>query len=302
MTAKTANNRYPLFLCTTAPNDADLVAALSPNAETVPIPYGDCIFTGINDSGKKVHVLVERKHVGDMAQCIIGGRYMSQLQTAHAAGFDTLVLIIEDRYAMDYETGLLTTPGWMAFSGKDGKGKAGWVPVKPNIAFQRFDQFLTELSLFIGVVVKHTENVKGTANVIRSLYNLVQVPPSKHTSLRTMYNHTDAQVLLTKPSFNRRVARELDGIGWDKSGVIAASFNSVHDMCHASVKDWQKLNGIGKPLAESVSKELNGGVLPEQPKPIAPRRKVKTTKTVKSKTRTSKTPAKSAVDLSEVPF
>ena len=111
----------------------------------------------------------------------------------------------------------------------------------------------------VGVIVKKSRDVRETAAIIRALWDNFQRPPSAHNSLHAIYKTPADTVLLVPPSLVRRVASELPGIGWQRSQVVAEHFPSVEAMVAAGVKEWSKLDGIGKKTAEKVVSALKGG-------------------------------------------
>ena len=132
--------------------------------------------------------------------------------------------------------------------------------------FSRFDQYLTELARDVGIIIKHTEDVRGTADVIQALYTNFQTPQNEHQSLKSIYKPPMPAVALVRPSLVRRIACELDGIGWEWSKIVADRFRSVREMLSADVTDWAELervseNGkkrrLGKKIAEKVIKALH---------------------------------------------
>jgi len=133
--------------------------------------------------------------------------------------------------------------------------------------FSRFDQYLTELQRDAGMIVKHTENVRGTADAILALYQNFQTPADQHQSLNQIFKPPTPSVQLVRPSLLRRMASELNGIGWEWSAVVASRFGSVREMVDADVVIWASLekeasNGkkrrLGKKTAEKIVKLLGG--------------------------------------------
>jgi len=244
----------PIIFCTDESNDADLVKALGSIAIPVPLPCGDVLFYGVGDNVEPIKVIIERKHVPDLASSIITGRYLHQVQLATEDGkADILVLILEGRYRPAPADGLLEIPGY-----DRERDRAGWKPTAVAITFSRFDIYLTELEYLAGIIVKHTENVRETAAVIKSLWTFYQKPPDDHQSLKAFYKSKPSGVLLSKPSFIRRVAAELPNVGWERSKVIAERFPTVKAMVDADVADWMELSGIGKKTAEKIVRALRG--------------------------------------------
>lgn len=246
-----------MIYCTTAPNDTDLVKALD-HPPTLPLLLGDAWFNGLTTGGESILISVERKHAGDMASCVLSGRYLNQARTAKGYGVDVLILIVESlQLRPNPEDGLLEQVNWKLNS-QTGKYHQVWDAVKPNITYSRFDQYLTELARDVGVIVKRTANVQETAAVIKALWVNFQTPPDEHNSLHQVYKQPRQGVLLHKPSLVRRIAIELKGVGWERSGAVAERFKTVREMFDATEKDWEGIEGIGKGIAKSVIAELRG--------------------------------------------
>lgn len=237
-----------------------MIRALGSMAIPVPL-FTDACFSSID--GKVI--ACERKKIGDMASCVLDGRFLFQMQNCKEAGADYLVLILEGRYRRNPDDGLLEVPVW----GINGRGNRAeiWKPVQPTTMFSRFDQYLTELQRDAGIIVKHTENVRGTADVILALYQNFQTPADGHHSLKSIFKPPMPVVQLVRPSLIRRIACDLDGIGWEWSKVVADRFTSVREMVSADVSVWAGLekvseNGkkrrLGKKVAEKVVRSLGG--------------------------------------------
>ena len=242
-----------ILYVTEAPNDRDLARLLESSAIVVPLRFGDVSFFGIGDDGEPLRVCVERKKIPDMAACVLTNRYLYQAQSAKDSGFDVLCLVIEGRYRCSPLDGLLEIPGW----DRD-RNRWGWVPVTPAISFSRLDQYLTEIDYLAGVIVKYTESVRGTVDVIKSLWSNFQTPPGDHQSLKAIYKQPHPTVLLQKPSLVRRIASELKGVGWDKSIAVADHFKTVSDMINADEDEWRQIPGIGKKIVHSIINEIRG--------------------------------------------
>lgn len=235
------------------PCDQDMIRALGSMAIPVNL-FTDACFASIDEK----LVCVERKKIGDLCSCINDGRFLFQMQRCKEAGSDYLVLVLEGRYRRNPEDGLLEVPVW----GINSRGNHAeiWKPVQPTMQFSRFDQYLTELQRDVGIIVKHTENVRGTADVILALYQNFQTPADQHNSLHQIFKPPTPGVQLVRPSLVRRIASELPGIGWGRSGVVAEHFFTVKAMVEADWKEWDSLEGIGKKTAQKVVKALGGAV------------------------------------------
>lgn len=256
------------ILVTTAQNDADLVHALGSMALPLPIAAGDACFDGVGYGNKPILIVCERKHTGDLAQCILNGRYQHQLQIAKENGADVLVLILESsQLRPNPEDGVLEQLNW-GISPRSGKRCQVWEPVRPTISYSHFDQFLTEVQYLTGVIYKRTFDVQETALVIKSLWLNFQKAPDDHNSLHNIYKSPVQGTLLMKPSLVRRVASEMPGIGWEWSKVAAEKFPTVKDLVSATVEDWAELehrdNGksrrLGMKAAEKIIIAINKNI------------------------------------------
>lgn len=235
------------------PNDADMNRALGSMAIPVPNLFTDACFSSVDEK----LVCVERKKTGDLCSCILDGRFLFQMQNCKEAGGDYLCLVLEGRYRRNPEDGLLEVPVW-GFNPRTQKRAEVWEPVKPTMMFSRFSQYLLELQRDAGILAFHTENVRGTADVILALYQNFQTSPDQHQSLNQIFKPSTPSVQLVRPSLLRRVASELPGVGWQRSGVVSEHFASVKAMVDADWKEWASLEGIGKKTAQRVVKSLGG--------------------------------------------
>ena len=254
---------------TSAPNDADLARELGPIAIVLPIKHGDVNIFGYQDgNGDPIRVCVERKHIQDMVNCILGGRYLHQVRSAHDAGFRYQVLVLEARdIRPGPRTGLLEALVYRPAGRKVSRlgsfsfretGRRVWSPVVPEIPYSRFDQFLTEIQRDLGIIYKRSQSVTETASIVRAIWSNFQKRPEEHNSLQRFYSPPCTLDLLQKPGIVRRVAKELTGVGWDRSGEIARHFRTVRQMVNATEEEWRQIPGIGKKLARSVFRELGG--------------------------------------------
>jgi ERCC4-type nuclease len=234
--------------------------ALGSVAVPCPIKEGDAVFWGVGENETTIKVCVERKRLSDMVNSILGGRYLSQVQAAHEAGFSVYVLIVETGIIRSNpEDGMIDILVW-GTSPRTGKRAQVWQPLVPTISYSRFDQYLTELDWLAGVIVKRSIDVQETAAIIKALWVNFQTAPSGHQSLKQIYKAPLNEVLLVKPSLVRRIVSELPGIGWQRSGDVAERFRSVQEMVAAGVKDWESIPGIGKVTARKAVEALHGGL------------------------------------------
>ena len=232
-----------MIYLTTAANDKDLLKPLGDLAVTAPIPYGDFIFTGVTEvdgQTQPVKVCGERKKMGDMVNCIDDGRHVAQMQAANEAGFDYYFLVLESVWRTD-------KGGQVQYR----RGR-NWVPT--GMHRTRLEAYLNQLHYLLGVQVKQSANVKETAAVIKGVYQFFQT--TEHSSLKKFYTSPVSGLLLKPPSLVRRVAKELPGIGWERSLLVEETFDSVRTMVNAPLEEWLEIEGIGKGIATKVQEEL----------------------------------------------
>ncbi len=254
-----------MLFCSDLPNDADMIHALGSMAIPCDLPEGDCCFWGVGENEVTLKICVERKKLGDLAACVLNGRYLFQAQNAKDAGMDVLILIAEvGDIRANLDDGLLEMRVW-GINPRTLKRCEMWQPVRPTIMYSRLCQYLFELSRLAGIYVFRTGDVAETAAVIRSLYAWFQKRPDQHKSLCQMFKPAPPTVQLVRPSLVRRVAAELDGVGWEWSRVAAERFHTVREMMQAGVDDWAGLASVspqgrrhrlGKKTAERVVAEL----------------------------------------------
>lgn len=240
------------------PNDADMIKALGSCALPCPL-FTDCAFWGVGDNDTVLKIGIERKKIGDIVACISDGRLIHQAQICKENQIDVFVVIVEGRVHRNPDDGLLEVPVW-GINPRTLRRAEIYQPVRPTISYSRFDQFLTELTYLAGIIVKRSENVHETADIIQALYTNFQTPPGKHNSLHQIYTRPNRDgVLLTRPGLVRRISKEFLGIGWERSRAVAERFKTVRELANADVKQWREIDGIGKVTAEKVVREINGG-------------------------------------------
>jgi len=235
-----------------------MIQALGSLAIPMPSLFTDVCFSGVGDNDASLIVAVERKKIGDLCSCILDGRFLFQAQVCKEMGCDVLCLIVEGACRPSPDDGLLEIPVW----GINTRGRRAeiWKPIIPAMMYSRFCQYLFELSYLAGIFVFRSRDVRETAAILKSLWDNFQTPPNQHQSLHQMFvaPNPGGTVELVRPGLVRRMAKELDGVGWKLSKVVAAHFATPKEMCEADVKEWMSMDGIGKVTAEKVVRSLCG--------------------------------------------
>jgi len=246
---------------TTAPNDADLIPIFGDICQPLSIPYGDFNFEGKWWENESIWIWGERKKLGDLVNCIqSSGRLLRQVQDAKEAGFSQFFIIIEAIFRSNPQTGAL----------QHRKGK-DWSDYHINpydsnskiISYKRVVDFLNQLDYYCGIRYRITTSPRDTVRKVLDLYSLFQTAPEDHGSLKQFETTTEnGAAFLSKPSLIRRVSKELDKVGWDRSKGFELEFESLADLCRVigsgDMKRLQKVNGVGKGIAQSILDEAHG--------------------------------------------
>ncbi|KKL61599.1 hypothetical protein LCGC14_2193670 [marine sediment metagenome] len=214
--------------------------------------FADFAFDGNGPHGKS-RIGIERKKLRDLLGSIETGRLAGHQLPGLLENYDYIWIIVEGLFRGDPNTGVLEEP----------RGMGKWKPVsigRRTFMFATVDNFLNSLATQTPCKIKVCGTAHDTATAIINLYTWWQKDWRAHKSCKVIYDPFPARAYVLKPTFMRRVANQLPGVGWEKSEPVDTYFSSVLDMCIASVEQWQQLPGIGKMLATRIIKLLNGEI------------------------------------------
>jgi ERCC4-type nuclease len=215
------------------------------------LEYGDAAFVGCGpteDGGMLIGV--EIKAVSDALQCMDDGRFAGHQLPGLVQTYGRVWLVVEGAYSVQQSSARLTMVRQGARSKLAGHGDR-----KHN--YSGLTNWLTTMEECGGVRVRQTVNRAETAAFIGCLYHWWSKPYDRHHAHQAI--HKSAQpsgMVLTKPSLLRRIASELPGIGWTRSGAVAQHFQTVERMMAASELEWMEVEGVGKTVAKSVFESL----------------------------------------------
>ena len=256
---------------TASPHIADLqpyFAAIGVPCQMESLTAGDLAFTGNGPDGLAT-IGIERKRLLDLISCIHSGRLAATQIPEMAQIYDHMYLVIEGYWRTDPETGILQTPGGAAMAataahgaGNHGHGGHGngrsWRDITVGgrrMATADMDAFLWSIETIAGVRLRWSSGPEPTVRQIATIYRQWQKPWEAHKSFH-VFQSLQTGGSLTRPSFARRVAKELPGIGWERSKAVAEHFGTVEAMVLADPADWQQVEGIGKTIAGNVWQAL----------------------------------------------
>jgi len=217
------------------------------------LEFADIAFMGMVGT-KPAQIGIEYKKIPDLISCIRNGRFAGHQLPGMQRDYDFIYLIIEG-ICKRGKDGLLETPrrgGWKAYT----HGGA--------FMFADLHSWLTTMEAKGGVRVRWTRNQAETIRMIRSLYNWWVKKKWEDHRAHMVFDTSGAPATALNHTLIRRIAKELTGVGWEKSAKVASHFtkvnpkHAIHSMMNASVTDWQQIEGIGKILSAKIVKELKG--------------------------------------------
>jgi len=216
-------------------------------AELVNMDYADFAFTGHYDDGD-ILVGIERKTIGDFVNSMCSGRFSGKQLIGMLNSYHYLYLIIEGIFRANPTNGLLEVykrGGWYVY----------WAGNRQFMARDIW-AFMNTVQVVCGFHCYHTNNPSDTSYYVRALYHWWTKEYGEHKG--HLQPHTGATVELSRHSLVRRVAAQLDGIGWEKAKTLDERYGSVVELVGAESPGLMELEGIGKKLAGSIREQLNG--------------------------------------------
>lgn len=239
---RAGSNRYPALL-----------QAVGLKVTLGRLEYGDFSFMGHGPGGAPVTIGIEHKRLDDLLQSITTGRFAGHQLPGLVQSYDHAYLVVEALCRPCPDSGVLQVRSGARWVDQS-RGGRGWM-------YRDIEQWVHTVELKGGVFVKRTSTQDETARLVQALYSWWNRGWDDHRShlaisqAHSINRNRDA-ALLRKPSLVRRVANELDGVGWERSAAVAAHFPSVFDMVMADPKEWTKIPGIGKVTATRVVQSL----------------------------------------------
>lgn len=223
------------------------------NAELKPLEFGDVAFTGNGPQGEGcAWVGVERKRLKDMLGSIRSGRYSGHQLPGLRRRYDFCYLLVEGLYRPSRDQdGIL----------EEHHGKDGWQPVvigRSRFLYRELSMFLMTLQTVVGMPVLRSLSVPETAHLVRDLWQWWNRKTWAQHRAHVQFNLTTDQGLIDRPSLLRRMAKELPGIGWERSLAVEQEFRNVEQMVLADEKRWRGISGIGKVLAARAARAMRG--------------------------------------------
>lgn len=217
--------------------------------------FGDVAFQGFGANGDPVQVGIEVKSLDDVVACITSGRFAGHQLPGLIQCYDHVFLLVQGQWRARQSDGVLeqyksTSRG--NYWNEVGGGQRRWL-------WRDVESWLTSMSIMGGLRVHRVPEYREGAMWLKTLYGWFQ--KEDHKSHMVIYSGKELYqdtALLVRPSLARRVAKELPGIGLVRSAEVAHQFPTLELMVAATVKEWTKVEGVGKGIATKVWKAIHG--------------------------------------------
>lgn len=243
--------------------EREVAESYLPNMLRFALSSGDYAWDGVDDSDRAILCGLERKKTRDLVRCVVqSNHHLAQLRRM-AEDYHVRYFVWEGDAKPDPETGLLLVPEW-----NPAARRREWIPCEPQVQYSRIDKHLETLRAVLGVIPWRTFSYAETCRVIRDRAEWWQKPPERHTSADGFprpFEPGGNLELIGVPAGQRkriglvpRLAKELEGIGWERAGEIGQRFPLPHDLDTASVAEWLGVVGLGRGTVTRVLRQWHG--------------------------------------------
>lgn len=210
---------------------------------------GDAAWMGEGPEGP-VFIGMERKRINDLVSSIDSGRLSGSQLLLMQRSYWRSYLVVEGIWRPDPATGILQTYAfgkWVNMA----HGRRQWMA-------REVSNYLNRLQVMLGIMVKQTATVEETAMWLAWTYHWWQKDWDKH-EVHHFYNRCQPQyVQLFRPGIVERIAKELEGVGWERATEVGKRFRLPVHLALASEHELMDVPGIGKKLARSIRSEMQG--------------------------------------------
>lgn len=219
------------------------------DADYAHLDSGDCWMIGSGPNGASIEIGVELKTIDDFLTSMQESRLDKQLSTMGEYGYDRVYLVIIGRVRETWR-------GAIEVQRFDQKGRPYWQEpyVKQRGRPHTMSGILgyqVMIQEFYATRVFWCEDDAGAAKVIAQIHNWWAKDWDSHGAGKKMPTPPESSKFVFKePPFRARCAALVPKFGWDKANAAAEYYSSLREMVNASVKDWTKVPGVGKTLAQ----------------------------------------------------
>ena len=218
------------------------------------LQYADVRFVGNGPpDDTPVSIGIERKTITDLVSSIHSGRLSGHQVLGLLNSYDYVYVVVEGLWRPG-PSGLLQQwrkGHWVTLRDYGGRGRSGLVA-------REITNYLNTLTLMRGIRVWRTNTPQETAQWLLDLHAWWGKRWGQHKSHHQFNGDAVglSGVLLRRPGLVMRIAKELDGVGWEKARAIAERYSSVLELALADPDELREIPGIGKVLAHRISEQL----------------------------------------------
>lgn len=217
-------------------------------------PFGDIVWAAEGPDNQILNIAVEYKRLSDVLDCMVSGRFTGHQLPGLIANYQRVHLLIEmGRTRIDRDTGV------MQQLKDDGRW---WTVTRKGQGFtsRELHHWIQTLEEHAGIRVHSTYDKSESARWVVNRHSWWTYKGwDEHTSLKQFHVQTPQFAQIVKPGIVRRVAKELSGLGWERSEAAAKKFKSVREMINANEKTWREVEGVGPTIASRIVKEVTEG-------------------------------------------
>jgi ERCC4-type nuclease len=212
--------------------------------------YGDVQIQGNGPEGCPWNIGIEYKKLPDLVQSIDTGRLVGHQLPGMLECFNESWLLMEGDWKIGRHGEVLVKRDHGYVSLRSGTSNA--------FLASSLQGFLLTCQIRLGIKVWHTTTQEMTVAFLSALNRWwTEKDYDKHRS-HLAFDTSSALTLISRPNLVRRVAKELPGIGWERSGAVSRHFGSTVEMVTATQSEWEGIDGIGRTMASRIVKALEG--------------------------------------------
>lgn len=214
------------------------------------LEYGDVAMLGKGPEGRPVAIGVEVKTISDLINSMLSGRFVGHQLPGLINTYEVGWLLIEGIWKPKLDDGMLHVRQYK-----------NWFVMESGrkVMYKELDKWLMTLTMRTGIHVWRTGDRYETAQWLKDLYAWWNDKEwEEHKSLDAFNKAGLPHATLVQPGLVQRVAKELPGLGWEKSLAVSKRFKSVMEMVMAEKEEWKEIEGVGETMAGRIIKALEG--------------------------------------------
>jgi ERCC4-type nuclease len=238
----------------------DLVPLMKPlgvKATLTRLDYGDVAMFGNGPDGL-LNIGIEVKTISDVVGCMTSGRYAAHQLPGMLQDYDQSWLLVEGEWRATRD-GLLQMKH---------PSKGFWFDLKVGgrrWMWQEVQGWMFTMMILGGVRVVTVPDRQMTARFLAAMHHWFTKPFASHSSLKTFVDYkariggvSGQPAMLRAPTLERRVYKELPGLGWDRSLAACDAFPNLLAAFTADAASWATIPGIGPKTAGKIHRGIRG--------------------------------------------